>query len=167
MATAVQHEEYSAANPLDLIEEIVGTWEWPFERFSEEELIVTYSGQWCDYTLHFTWRDDISAMHLGCALDTRVPEGKRAAIYELLTVVNGKMWLGHFDLADDRGVPVFRHAVLLRGANGASVEQLEDLVEIATGECERFYPAFQYVSWGGKSAGEAVEASLIETVGEA
>ena len=48
-------------------------------------------------------------------------------------------------------MPVFRHAVLLRGAPGASAESLEDMVDIAITECERFFPAFQFVLWGGKS----------------
>jgi hypothetical protein len=34
-------------------------------------------------------------------------------------------------------------------------------------DCERFYPAFQYVVWGGKSASDALAAAMIETVGEA
>jgi hypothetical protein len=64
-------------------------------------------------------------------------------------------------------VPMFRHTVLLRGAAGASVEQLEDLVDIARNECERFYPAFQFVLWAGRSASEAVELAMLDTVGEA
>jgi hypothetical protein len=62
---------------------------------------------------------------------------------------------------------MFRHAILLRGALGASVEQLEDLVDMALTECERFYPAFQLVIWGGKTAEEAVTAAMIEPMGEA
>ncbi len=50
-------------------------------------------------------------------------------------------------------MPVFRHSVLLRGARGASAESLEDMVDIAITECERFFPAFQFVLWGGKSPG--------------
>ncbi|MBX6322880.1 MAG: hypothetical protein IRY94_13705, partial [Rhodospirillaceae bacterium] len=57
--------------------------------------------------------------------------------------------------------------VLLRGSGGATVEQLEDLVDIALNECERFYPAFQFVLWGGRSPEEAVQAAILETVGEA
>ena len=57
--------------------------------------------------------------------------------------------------------------MLLRGGRGASVEQLEDLVDIALNECERFYPAFQFVLWGGKSPTEAIDAAVIETAGEA
>ena len=62
---------------------------------------------------------------------------------------------------------MFRHTLLLRGAGPASVEQLEDLVDISVRESDRHYPAFQFVIWGGKTAKEAVEAALIEVVGEA
>ena len=46
-------------------------------------------------------------------------------------------------------------------------ELLEDLVDIAVTECERFYPAFQFVIWGGKSPVEAMTAAMLETEGEA
>ena len=62
---------------------------------------------------------------------------------------------------------MFRYAMPLRGATGLVAEQMEDLVETAIIECERFYPAFQYVIWAGKSANDAFTASIIETVGEA
>jgi len=96
-----------------------------------------------------------------------VPDHRRAAINELLARINERMAVGHFDLWADRGLPVFRQSTLLRGAQGLSVEQLEDLVEIALAECERFYPSFQYVIWGGKTPSDAVDAAMIDTVGEA
>ena len=77
------------------------------------------------------------------------------------------MWLGHFEIGSEDGVPLFRHTVLLRGQGGASVEQVEDLVDIAVAECERFFPAFQFLLWGGKTPAEAVAASMLDTVGEA
>jgi hypothetical protein len=97
----------------------------------------------------------------------KVAERKRDAVYALLAMINERMWLGHFDLAGGEGLPAYRHAMLLRGGRGASVEQLEDLVDIALNECERFYPAFQFVLWGGKSPTEAIDAAVIETAGEA
>ena len=33
--------------------------------------------------------------------------------------------------------------------------------------CERYYPAFQYVIWGGKDPGEAVTAACLDPQGEA
>jgi hypothetical protein len=70
-------------------------------------------------------------------------------------------------LSSEDGMPMFRHTLLLRGAGPASVEQLEDLVDISVSESDRYYPAFQFVIWGGKTPKEALDAALIEVVGEA
>jgi hypothetical protein len=82
-------------------------------------------------------------------------------------MANEKLWLGHFDLWTEENLPVFRHAVLLRDGVGVSSGLLEDLVDIAVTECERFSPAFQFVIWGGKSPLEAMAAAMLETEGEA
>jgi hypothetical protein len=69
------------------------------------------------------------------------------------------MWSGS-------GLVVFRHSTILDG-DGLSLEQAEAITEAAVEECERFYPVFQFVLWGGKSPGEAIAAALIDTHGEA
>ncbi|MEA2779718.1 MAG: hypothetical protein QOK29_1262 [Rhodospirillaceae bacterium] len=155
------------SNPLDVLEELVDANEWRFDRSSKEEMVVELSGRWSDYRLYFIWQEDLSAICFSCVMDLRVPARRRATFLELLGGVNEKLWLGHFDLCVDEPVPMFRHTVLLRGVGGVAVEQLEDLVDIAVSECERFYPAFQFLVWGGKTPEEAVAAAMLETVGEA
>ena len=91
----------------------------------------------------------------------------RAAIYETLGLINEQLWLGHFELWSGSGLIVFRHAALLGESDGLTFEQAEAISEAAMEECERFYPVFQFVLWGGKSPGEAISAALIETAGEA
>ncbi|MFN2472449.1 MAG: hypothetical protein ABR588_00805, partial [Sphingomicrobium sp.] len=63
----------------------------------------------------------------------------------------------------------FRHSTILdtRESDGLSLEQAEAISEAALEECERFYPVFQFVLWGGKSPSEAIAAALIDTAGEA
>jgi hypothetical protein len=167
MATLSIEARGTLQNPLDLVEEMAGANDWPFQRTSEQELVVEAGGSWCTYRLYFGWVEEIGAMQFSALCDMRVPEAKREAVYALLALINERLLLGHFDLAGECGQPAFRHAMLLRGARGASVEQLEDLVDIAVSECERFYPAFQFVLWGGRRASEAIDAALLETVGEA
>ncbi|MGB1027666.1 MAG: YbjN domain-containing protein, partial [Rhodospirillaceae bacterium] len=94
------------------------------------------------------------------------PESRRTPIFELLSILNERLWVGHFSLWSETGIPMFRHTVLLN-ARETNQGAIEDLVEVAVGECERFYPAFQFTIWGGKSATEAVESALLETMGEA
>lgn len=153
-------------NPIDLVEEIVRSNSWPHDRTSDEEIVVEVAGRWCAYRLHFVWEPSVNALQFACAFEMKVPRPRRPAIYELLAAVNERMWIGHFDVADDKS-PAFRQGVLLRGAMGASAEQIEDLVDISLSECERFYPAFQLVVWGGKAAKEAIATAMIDPIGEA
>ena len=106
-------------------------------------------------------------MHFSCTFDLKVPAERRDKLYELLALANDRLWIGHFGIEAEDGVPVFRHSVLLRGASGASAESLEDMVDIAITECERFFPAFQFVLWGGKAPADALAASMLDCVGEA
>ena len=154
-------------NPIDLVEEIVVANDWAHDRASEEEMIVEISGRWCDYRMYFLWQEELSALHFSCGFDMKVPKRRRSALYELLALANERLWLGHFDLAAGESSPAFRYASLLRGAGMVTSEQVEDVVDIALSECERFYPAFQLVIWGGKPAAEALAAAMIDPVGEA
>jgi hypothetical protein len=157
----------TAHNPIDVIEQIISANDWAFDRRSDSEMAAEAPGKWCDYGLYFSWSHEISAMHFTCSFDLKVPDRRRGALYELLALGNEKLWIGHFGMDSDDRAPVFRHAMLLRGTAGASSESLEDMVDIAITECERFFPAFQFVLWGGKTPGDAIEAAMLECVGEA
>jgi hypothetical protein len=167
MSASLQLDRDRASNPLDILEQIIAANEWAFERRSDGEMAAEAPGQWCDYGLHFSWSHEISAMAFTCAFDLKVPADRREKLYELLALANDRLWIGHFGIEAEDGVPVFRHSVLLRGSPSASAESLEDMVDIAITECERFFPAFQFVLWGGKSPAEALAASMLDCVGEA
>lgn len=155
------------ANPIDLVENIASLNDWAFDRGGDDEITISVSGASSDYHCSFTWMDDIEALHLACAFDLRVPERRRAEVLELLRMVNEQLWLGHFDLWLQEGVVMFRHALLLSGGAEASGRQCEALMDAATEACDQYYQAFQFVVWAGKTAREAMEAVLFETVGEA
>ena len=70
-----------------------------------------------------------------------------------------------------RGVAIllvmFRHALVLAGGVEASCKQCEALLEAALEACERYFQAFQFVVWAGKSAREAMDTAMFDTSGEA
>ncbi len=167
MSASLGLDRDRSSNPLDILEQIIAANEWAFERRSDGEMAAEAPGKWCDYGLHFSWSHEISAMAFTCAFDLKVPPERREKLYELLALANDRLWIGHFGIEVEDGVPVFRHSVLLRGSPSASAESLEDMVDIAITECERFFPAFQFVLWGGKSPAEALAASMLDCVGQA
>ena len=156
-----------AENPLDVVEEVVASQGWEFERRGDGDLSLCVAGSWCDYHIGFTYLDASGGLQVACAYDMRVPDRKRAEICQLLALINERMWFGHFDLWADEAIPMFRQGILVRGGQPPTAEQIERAIEIAINECERYYPAFQFVLWGGKRAEEAIAATMLETAGEA
>ena len=154
-------------NPLDLAELVIMDRDWVFDRPADGELVAEVNGNWCNYRIWFTWQEDCGGLTLSCALDSKFSNKQMTMIYALLALVNEKLWLGHFDICSDDNSVVFRHSLLLRDGAGTTAEHLQELLDHAISECERFYPAFQSVVWGGKTPAEAMQIALFETVAEA
>jgi len=115
----------------------------------------------------FTWQEDSGGLALSCAFESKLPKPALQRVHSLLVMINEKLWLGHFDICSEDSTVMFRHSLLLRDGAGTTAEHLQDLLDIAIEECERFYPAFQSVVWGGKSPAEALEIAMFETIAEA
>lgn len=160
--------ENETAEPLDLFEQCCQARGWAFEREGDDELMVAVPGSWGSYQMRVLWRQEDALIQLVAMLDVRVAEAKRAAAYETLGLINERLWLGHFEMWAAEGDLLFRHAVLLDPDGPALVPaQALELLEVILDECERYYPVFQFVLWAGKKPAEALELSLLETVGEA
>jgi hypothetical protein len=91
---------------------------------------------------------------------------RRQNVSDLLMHVNAKLWIGHFDLWPQDGTIIFRHAMIFPDAE-VSAAQCEALLNLGLEACEHYYPAFQFVLWGGKTAEEAVAAAVLECAGQA
>ncbi len=162
------HVDPALINPLENVEHVLGVNGWPYERMSDEEISATVKGKWCEYFLRFYWQEEGQILQLACILDLTVPEDRKQQVYETLSILNERMWLGHFEIWDEDNVIMFRHASLAEeGANGISSSNSSMLMEIALTECERFYPVFQFVAWSDKTPAEAIDSAMLNTVGEA
>lgn len=153
-------------NPIDAVEELANGNDWPFERSGEREISICVTGSWCDYALSFALCES-EVLHLTAAFDFRTPRPRRGELCSLLALVNERLSLGHFQLVSDDGAILYRQGTPLGGGARATSEQCGQMLNCALMACERFYPAFQFVLWGGKSAEEAVEAAILDCVGEA
>lgn len=159
-------------NPLDVAEMVIMDRDWVFDRPADGELVAEVAGTWCGYRIWFSWqedsiRSDSGGLILSCAIDSKFPKTALGKIHSVTAMINEKLWLGHFSICSEDNTVVFRHSLLLRDGAGTTAEHLRELLDIAISECDKFYPAFQSVVWGGKSPSEAVEIALFETIAEA
>lgn len=157
----------SPSNPITVVEEIAAFNDWTFERSGVDEVTILAKGAWTDYELSFTWMSEIEALHLACAFDMKIPEARRAEVQRLIASINEQLWVGHFDLWTSTGLIMYRQALVLPNGIIASEAQCETMFTGAVQACERYFPAFQFVVWAGKSAADAMSAALFDTAGEA
>lgn len=154
------------SNPVDMVEHIALVRDWAFERSTEDELSLSVAGSWSDYHISLNWRDDMEALHMACAIDLKVPEPRLNEVYRLMAMINEQLWIGHFDLWRMEGLLLFRHGLMLNGAE-PTADQCEALLHTALEACERYFQAFQFVIWAGRDATDALSVVMFETEGQA
>ncbi len=167
MSIEPRHELTASADPLDSLEAVAMALDIDAERIDEAELHLAMPGAWRDAGVWFTWRPELSTLQMGAPLDLKVPVGRMLEASRLIAMINERLWIGHFDLWSDDHAIVFRNSIVLPDSGALEGGQAQRIIAGASEAIDRFFPAFNYFIWGGKTPDEALEASLFETVGNA
>lgn len=166
MLIASEKNTERAEHPVDVVEQLAATNDWTFDRDDENEISISVAGAWTDYHVAFTWLEDCETLHVSCAFEMRAPDRRRAEVAALIATINEQLWVGHFDLWPTEAMVMHRYGLLLAGGAQPSGAQCAALLDNALTTCERYYQAFQFVVWAGKSAREALDTTAFETKGE-
>ena len=154
-------------DPLDVVENVLSAENLPFDRTEDGDLAFALTGDWKDYELWFAWRPEGDCLQLCCSLDLRAAKKNRVAAYELLSLVNQRVWMGHFEVWPEDGEVVFRHSMALPHGERPTLAQAASMIDAAVESADRFYPAFDFLVKGAKSPADAIAACMFETVGRA
>ncbi|OYW45502.1 MAG: hypothetical protein B7Z08_09520 [Sphingomonadales bacterium 32-68-7] len=160
-------EENDDAAPVEMLAQLFEAHGWPCEFVSDDELSGEIQGSWTTYQVRGIWRAEDRVLQLLCLPEIRVPDAKLKTTYELLALVNEQLWLGHFDIWSNGGVLLYRHGLMLGEDGLLSLSMAQLAVDSALAECDRFYPAFQFVLWGDKKPKDALESAMVDAEGEA
>lgn len=159
------------SNPLDGIEEIMVNNDWIFDRMSYDEMTVHISGKHGTYKMVFVWQEEFSALQFCCAPDLSISPLKTLESLRIINDINADLWLGHFDFRPESEgssslTPCFRHTSLFRGMTGGSgVAHMEDLIDIALHECERYYMTFSLLSQSKLTCPKDLSLALMDVAG--
>ena len=156
-----------ALDPLEVVEHVLAAENLTFDRTDDGDLAFALAGDWKDYELWFAWRPEADCLQLCLSIGMTTPKAKRASAYELLSLINQRVWLGHFEIWAEDGEVVFRHALSLPGGERPTLAAAASMIDAAVEAADRFYPAFDFLLAGAKSPDEAMAACMFETVGEA
>ena len=154
-------------DPLDVVEHVLSAENLDFDRTEDGDLAFALAGDWKDYELWFAWRPEADCLQLCLSLDLKADKARRGEAFELLSLINQRVWLGHFEVWSDEGEVVFRHAMAMPTGDRPSLSQAASMIDAAVEAADRFYPAFDFLIRGGKSPDDAMAACMFETLGEA
>src|SRR5579863_7038176 len=107
-----EEDTFVILDPLDVVERVLAAENLTFDRTEDGDLAFTLRGDWGDYELWFAWRPEADCLQLCLSFDRRA--GKRtgrASAYDLINLINQRVWLGHFEVWPEDGEIVFRHAL--------------------------------------------------------
>jgi len=166
-ATQTRLSDGGLAHPIDLVAHFVARHEWPLREQERDAVLVEVPGRWSDYQLAVVWRGDDETMQVTCRIDVLAEESQLGELALLAALLNQDVHIGHLALDVNACELELRHTLALRGAGGATPEQIEDVVDIMLGEAEHAYPAIFQVVHGKMPATEAAMAVMMRTEGEA
>ncbi|MBN2905780.1 MAG: YbjN domain-containing protein [Rhodobacteraceae bacterium] len=154
-------------HPIDIVEHLAEHRAWEFDRVTDDQIAMAVEGQWRTYSITLAWSGYDETLRLICTFEMEPPEDKLPALYETLNQANDTCWTGAFTFWQEQRLMVWRYGLMLSGGQLAAPEQIERLISSAVTACERFYPAFQLVSWADQSPQEAMQVAIAEAYGRA
>lgn len=154
-------------NPLDLIEDVVVSNDWSYNRTDNDTLYVEVGGEWCDYQLTLAWSQDCHLLQYTWTYNIKVPNNKHLSIYSLINKINLNLSAGHFELWTEDGWIMYRNSLISFDYSSITPEKIDYILSSSLEDCDKYYPTFQFLLWGNKTPRQAIEASLLEIKGEA
>ena len=158
--------DYAAPHPIDVVEQVMEERDWPFTRAHDDELATEYRGKWSDLQIHFAWSEEIAAIHTACTFDFRIPDPKRRSIHDLLALINDKLWLGHFCLWQNEGLPCFATRYFCGRRKPPHPSKSKTCWMSPWSNAIGSTRRFNMLCGAGKEPQEALDASIIEPAGK-
>lgn len=154
-------------HPIDIVETLAEHHEWDFDRVTDDQIAMAVEGQWRTYSLTLAWSAQDETLRLICTFELDPPAEKLPNLYEVINKANDLVWTGAFTFWTEQRLMVWRYGLVLSGNHIAGPEQIDRMISQAVLAAERFYPAFQLVSWGDDSPEKALDVAIAEAYGRA
>ncbi|MGJ8610091.1 MAG: YbjN domain-containing protein [Yoonia sp.] len=167
MALSEHFDSTDDIHPIDLVEHIAEHHEWDFDRIHDDQIAFAVEGQWRTYAITLAWSAYDQTLRLICTFEMEPPEDRIPALYECLNRTNDMCWAGAFTYWAEQKMMVYRYGLVLAGEQVAGPEQIDTMINAAVLSAERFYPAFQLVTWAERTPEDALQVAICEAYGRA
>ena len=166
MAISEQYLEEDI-HPIDIVEHIAEHHEWTFDRIADDQIAMAIEGQWKTYSITLAWSGYEEMLKMVCSFEMEPPSDRMPQLFEVLNAVNDQCWAGGFTYWTEQNMMIYRYGLVLAGGQVASPDQIDTMINAAIMSAERFYPAIQLATWGGRSVEDAMQVAIAQAYGRA
>ena len=156
----------SKSHPINLLEEIIISKNWIFERPIEDEIYIEVPTKYSNLIIQVNWLKNQSRIEIRSFFYNKMDFSDNVEIYKLLNLINNRIDYGHF-IINENSFPTFKNSIIIKDYKSLKFDLLKELLNYAILESERFFPILQLVLWGGKKAEEAILFFDFKTEGRA
>ncbi len=154
-------------NPISLVESLAEYRNWSFERHTDDTIRLSVEGSWKNYLAELEWSRDPGILVIVCSYEITLVNSRMDEFFRVMNLANRRSWLGAFCYDDGGGTVDYCYRLKPGADSVLTVEEVAELLDTIAADCDRFYPSFNLVRLGRKTAGEAIRSSIVETHGTA
>ena len=154
-------------NPIELVARFVVKQDWFLKQTHADGVVVDVPGHWGQYQLRVDWQEDLQVLRVNVMLDLLFDDVPTVHLKTLLSDLNDHLFLGHFRLSSDEREVQLYYVLSLRGAGGATPEQIEDVVDILLGQCEQAAPGFAQLVFAPDRQALSADLIMVPVAGQA
>ncbi len=166
MKNEILLEEYSNTMPMQVIEAIAKENNWQVKKHNNDEISLEIGTGFGSLGMFFMWSPSLRLLQISAILDIHIDTYIYPEVYELLSLINEKMLMGHFSMISGTNLPLYRNAVMLSDKTSLLNDQIMDLIDVAMIESHRYSAAFAEVK-NGANAKVALIMAIPECLGTA
>ena len=140
---------------------------WDVRRVGWNRAVLYAEGQWQVYSLSVSWLPDEEELRLECEIKIKLRNGRETEFLKALNRANCMNWSGAFYYAGEQSRVSYRRCNALSECSDDSISRVAEMIDSAVENCDNFFPMFQLVNLGRKTANDSMGVLFMETCGSA
>lgn len=141
---------------LDVVEQWAEKRGFQIHRSQEAEIDVFIQGRGALFQINIRGLAELAALHFACGFELQIPKKRFSEAMRLTAYLNEKLYIGQFDVWDDKKYVTLRHALVLVGEDPTQ-RQCNDLTEYLVKVSEKMMPLFILVAKHNYTVEEAIQ----------
>ena len=153
--------------PIETAAELALFYNWDSDRINDNTISIYISGDWSQYSINIEWDGVDSVLKLIAVYEMDILKKRIQALNEAINEINYYCWTGFFTFDHEQKLMLWKYGLATEEDWFIDTDCLDNIIQTAIANCEKFYPCFQTVGWSDSNIDEAIQFAMPKSYGRA